>query len=99
MRPIPKSHLKNLKSFAKWLFGDEDNAPVVADSRQIDSFGRILESKQAVEYLERNKEPNFEVAFNLAGGDEPQIIENVRQASDQLQLALARAISTRSPPI
>jgi hypothetical protein len=50
-----------------------------------------LESTEAVKYLERNKEPSFDVAFNLAGGDEPQIVENVRQASDQLQLALARA--------
>lgn len=91
VRPIPKSHLKNLKNFARWLFGDDNNTPMVTDSRQIDTFGQILESREAVKYLERNKEPRFEVAHNLAGGDEPQIVENVRQASDHLQLALARA--------
>jgi hypothetical protein len=90
-QPIPRSHLKNLANFAKWLFGDEKTPPVVSDSREIDNFGRVLESKAAVRYLERNKTPNFEVAHNLAGGDETQVIENVNQASDQLQLALARA--------
>jgi hypothetical protein len=89
--PVPKSHLKNLHSFARWLFGGENSPPVVKDSRQVDDFGKILESRNAVEYLERNAEPSFEVAFNLAGGDESQIVDNVNQASDLLQLALARA--------
>ncbi len=64
-RPIPKSHLKNLKNFARWLFGDKDNVPVVRDSRQIDNFGRILESTEAVRYLERTSSQALRLRLTL----------------------------------
>src|SRR5439155_25245064 len=56
-RPVPPRRLKQLTSFARWLFGDEDHDPVVSDSRQVDDFGRILESDTAVDYLERTESP------------------------------------------
>ena len=67
--PVPKDRLKALAYFAQWLFGNEEREvePLVQDSRQVDDFGRILESKEAVEYLERTKSPSFEFAFRLAG--------------------------------
>ena len=47
VQPVPKDRLKALAYFAQWLFGDEEKkiAPVVEDSRQVDDFGTILESK------------------------------------------------------
>jgi len=90
-QPVPKARLKQLANFALWLFGNDRLEPVVKDSRQVDSFGRILESRAAVEYLERNDRPSFDVAFQLAGGDEPEVIRLVEQAADQLESALSRA--------
>ena len=92
-KPVPKSHLKALTNFALWLFGDKDsNRPALfTDSRQADDFGRILEHKEAIKYLERNENPKFEVALQLAGGDIRQVVEHVEKAADSLELALARA--------
>ncbi len=56
-KPVPPAKLKQLANFARWLFGTDEVKPIVADSRQVDDFGRILESSTAVEYLERSDTP------------------------------------------
>lgn len=90
-RPVPASRLKALVHFALWLFGDEETPPIVRESRQVDDFGRILESSRAVQYLERSERPSFNAAFNLAGGDEPEVIRLVHKAADNIEMALSRA--------
>lgn len=89
--PVPADHLKQLANFALWLFGSDTRPPVVRDSRQVDQFGRVLLSKKAVEYLERTSRPSFEVAYSLAGGDEPEVVRLVEQAADNVEAALSRA--------
>ncbi|MFQ5915204.1 MAG: hypothetical protein ACE5JS_18695, partial [Nitrospinota bacterium] len=89
-RPVPKSHLKNLTHFALWLFGDDQRLPLFTDSRQVDNFGTILESKKAVEYLERTDKPTFDVAYRIAGRDEPEIFRLIENAADNIELALTR---------
>jgi len=89
-KPIPRTHLKALGNFALWLFGDENRKPLFTDSRQVTNFGRILESKEAVEYLERTENPKFEVALQLAGGDEPEIAKLLESAADNIELSLTR---------
>ena len=88
---IPKIHKESLKDFALWMFGDEDRAPLFKDSRQVDNFGRILQSKDAIAYLKRSENPSFEVALRTAGGDEPEVVRLVDRASDGIELALTRA--------
>lgn len=90
-RPIPKKHLDNLVSFAKWLFGTKNGEPFVADSRQVDRFGVILESLEARRYLERAEKPVFETASRIAGGDELETAANVERAADALEMALSTA--------
>jgi hypothetical protein len=90
-RPVPKRHLDALQNFALWLFGDEEHEPLFTDSRQVDRFGKVLESKQAVEYLEHSDTPNFEAAFRISGGDESEILDLVENASVNLEIALGRA--------
>jgi hypothetical protein len=90
-RPVPKSHLRHLANFALWLFGSDKKAAVVKDSRQVDAFGQILESKKAIEYLERTEQPSFDIAFQIAGGDEPEIVRLIERAADNLEAALSRA--------
>ena len=90
-KPVPRQHLRALGNFALWLFGgDESRPPVFTDSRQVTNFGRILESKEAIKYLERTENPKFEVAHQLAGGDEPEITKLLAIAADNIELALTR---------
>jgi hypothetical protein len=90
-KPVPKSRLKELVNFSLWLFGkDEKQRPLFSDSRQVDNFGRILENKEAVEYLIRAEQPSFDVALRTAGGDEPEIIMLIEKAADEVELALTR---------
>src|SRR5262249_28303085 len=47
-KPVSDDHLEQLANFARWLFGTEKQDPIVADSRQVDDFGKILASPPAV---------------------------------------------------
>lgn len=90
-RPVPPKHLDALADFALWLFGDGEQPPLLPDSRDVDDFGIILESPKAVQYLKRSERPSFEVAYRMAGGDEPEIIKLIEKAADNIELALTRA--------
>ena len=57
----------------------------------MDTFGHVLESNDAVEYLSSSDDPNFEVAVRISGGDEAETILSVEKASEHLELALSRA--------
>ncbi|MDE0089510.1 MAG: hypothetical protein OXU23_27595, partial [Candidatus Poribacteria bacterium] len=89
-KPVPETHLDALSKFALWLFGNQQQPPLFTDSRRVDDFGRILENSQAVQYLEQNSEPNFDYAFQLAGGDESEIVQLFNTAATNVQLALSR---------
>lgn len=89
--PVPRSHLRALANFSRWLFGTDKLPPIVKDSRQVDRFGQILDSKKAVEYLERTSNPSFEIAYGLAGGDEPEVVRLIERAADNVEAALSRA--------
>ncbi len=90
MAPVPRTHLEALSYFAQWLFGTSEKPPIFTDSRRVDDFGRILESPKAVQYLQENRKPNFDYAFQLAGGDESQIAQLINEAANNVQLALSR---------
>lgn len=91
-KPVPETHLDKLSKFALWLFGNKRNQQqeLFTDSRRVDDFGRILENPQAVQYLEQNNRPNFDYAFQLAGGDESEIAQLFNTAATNVQLALSR---------
>ena len=88
--PVPKSHLEALANFALWLFGSKNQPSLFTDSRLVDDFGRILESQETIKYLERTERPRFEVALQLAGGDEPEIVRLLERAADNIELSLTR---------
>jgi hypothetical protein len=88
--PVPKSKLENLADFALWLFGTEKRDPLFSDSRNIGRFGRVLQSPIAVEYLRSSSEPNFEIAIQKAGADEPELIDRVEKATTEIEIALSR---------
>jgi hypothetical protein len=89
-KPVPSGRLKALTHFAKWLFGDEKNPPLFTDSRYVDKLGKALESEKAVQYLERTANPNFDFALRVAGADEPELVDLLEGAADNIELALGR---------
>ena len=85
--PVSKNRLKALANFARWLFGNQQSPPLRIDSRNISNFGRLLENPEAVQYLENNKRARFDVAWQLAYGDE-KIIQLIDEARNDLAIAL-----------
>lgn len=90
-KPVPEAALPKMVNYSRWLFGTDDETPLFTDSRYVDDFGKVLESPDAVEYLERNERPKFEVALRKSGAAETHIVDYVLRASDNIQLALAEA--------
>lgn len=88
--PVSDERLQHLANFSRWLFGTDDLSPLVTDTRDVSKFGRILESREAVEYLENRDNPRFQVALQIAGGDEPEIARYLREAADNVELSLSR---------
>ena len=89
-RPVPEDHLKNLENFALWLFGNAKRPPLFPDSRQADDFNTILETPEAVSYLERNDKPNFDYALQLTNKGELEIMRLINNAGDNIQISLGR---------
>ena len=88
--PIPEENTNSLADFAIWLFGTEDRKPLLIDSRYATEFGRILASADAIEYLRTTAAPDFDVALQKAGVEQEEIVTQLREASNQMELALSR---------
>ena len=90
--PVPEKHLENLARFALWLFGNKKRKEpsLFSDSRRVDDLGKILESPTATQYLEENERPDFDHAFELAGGVETQIVQRLRESANNVKLVLSR---------
>jgi len=87
--PLQPGFRPNAVRFARWLFGDDKHEPLFTDSRHTDSFGVILESKEARAYLERTDAPRFEVALRLSGGDLVEVIRRIERAADEIEEVLS----------
>jgi hypothetical protein len=95
-KTVSEDRLEQLANFARWLFGTEKQDPLIADSRQVDDFGKILESEPAVAYLERNDSPVFAVARRMAGIADADVATHVERAADEAEEALKAAHQHRS---
>lgn len=62
---------------------------MINDISQADRLGLILESVQAIKYLEHTPEPRFEIALQIADGNKTEIVELVQSAVDNLESALS----------
>lgn len=87
--PVSDEYVGNLKEYARWLFGDEENAPVVTDSRQVDRFAKVLASNEGLDYLRTVKRPSLEKAFVIAGGDEEELYDLMSTAAYNVEEALS----------
>ena len=88
--PVPEPKTSNLSDFVAWLFGSKNNRPLFTDSRNVGNFARILSSEQAIEYLRSVPEPSFDLALQKAGIEDEEIENQLKEASNQMELALSR---------
>ena len=88
--PISDDNIRNLSDFVEWLFGSESGRPLFTDSRSVGHFGRILANDDAIEYLRSVREPSFDLALQKAGIENEEIENQLKEASNQMELALSR---------
>lgn len=87
-KPVPASKSKTLVQLLSWLYGDVENAPALRDSRQLDELGEILAHPKAVQALEASRDIDF--AYELTGGEERRVVDNLETASFHLDEALGQ---------
>ncbi|MEC4024246.1 hypothetical protein VSO52_15790 [Pseudomonas fulva] len=87
--PVAAGNEQKLANYATWMFGDEKRPPLFSDSRNIDKFGRMLLSSDAVAYLEGSENPNFDFALKKAGGDTEEVVSLLSQAADSVEIAFS----------
>lgn len=95
--PVPKNRSDALANFARWLFGSQQHPSLLTGARGPTDLGRLLENPQAVQYLENNKHARFEVAWQLAYGDE-EIIQLIDEARNNIAISLSHIHRYRDSP-
>ena len=88
--PVPAEQMKNLSDFVRWLFGLNNQKPLFTDSRNVGDFARVLSNAEAVEYLRSSPSPSFDLALQKAGIEDEEIENQLKEASNQMELALSR---------
>ena len=96
--PVPKKRLDALAHFARWLFGTQQQPPVFSEPWRVDDYDRILESPEAVRYLENSKKPNFDYALQLAVDSESECIQLLSEAAANLKLVMTRIHRYKNSP-
>ena len=95
--PVPKNRLDALAHLARWLFRSPQHLSPLIGSRSVADFGRLLENPQAVQYLENNKQARFDVAWQLAYGDE-EIIQLIDEARNNIAISLSHIHHHKDSP-
>ena len=88
--PVPPTKFEDLGFFSQWLFGSDQLRPLFTDSRDVGDFARILGRDEAVAYLKSSPNPSFEVALQIAGVEDEEIENQLKEANVQMELALSK---------
>ena len=87
--PVAEDRLPHLANLARWMFGTKQLDPLFTDSRNVDKFGRVLQSAEAVKYLESTERPVFTMATRKAGADDEEVVSYLEIAGDNIELSLS----------
>lgn len=88
--PISKKKADALEELIGFIHGTDQIEAVITDSRQLSKLGEILDNKDAYNHLKRLR--NFDQAYQLSGGEERRLIDNLTKASVYLDYALPDAL-------
>jgi hypothetical protein len=86
--PVPESHLKNLRDFLSWIYGEGNKVlPVIKESRDITNYlSHVLASPKATEYLRKSRD--LREAYELSDGEEAMVRNLLGTANTRLEKAL-----------
>lgn len=93
-RPLASRQAAKVKDFFEWAFGTSEKDAVLKDSRELRKLGTVMASARAVEVLRSSRDLDY--AFELSGGEERKLIENLNAASYNLDQALPLSIRHKS---
>lgn len=87
-QPIPDTHLKNLRDFLSWIYGEGSKVlPVIKESRDITNYlAHVVASPSAVEYLRTTRD--LREAYELSEGEETMVRKLLGTANTKLEKAL-----------
>ena len=83
--PVLTKGPEALGEFVGFLFGTENAAPVLTDSRRVDDLGRVLGDEPALAVL--REERSLDAAIDVLGGDRSAISAQLRGALARLRQA------------
>jgi hypothetical protein len=86
--PIPETHLKNLRDFLSWIYGEGNKVlPVIKESRDITTYlAHVVASEKAVEHLRRTRD--LKESYDLTDGEESMVRNLLGTANTKLERAL-----------
>lgn len=90
MQPVGESNLPNLRDYIAWLFGNEERAAIVKDSRQLTKFGASLQSTESIRYLRGSPTTTLERAWQRSGGQRDTLVESLASAADRLEESVSQ---------
>ena len=97
-KPVPRTRAESVKEFFEWAFGSENRKPVLRESRELRKLGIVMANSRALDVLRSSN--NLDYAFEISGGEERKLLENVNAASYNLDQALPLSIRhKRSKPV
>jgi hypothetical protein len=86
--PVPEPHLKNLRDFLSWIYGEGNRVlPVIKESRDITNYlSHVLASPKATEYLRKSRD--LREAYDLSDGEEAMVRNLLGTANTKLEKVL-----------
>lgn len=89
-KPVPPKRAENVKEFFEWAFGTADHPAVMKESRDLRKLGTVMASARALQVLRSSDDLDY--AFEISGGEERKLIENLNAASYNLDQALPLSV-------
>ncbi len=82
---IRKKKANELQELLSWLFGTEEQKPVIQESRDISTLGIVVKSEEGLRVLRKAR--NLDEAFIAAGGLRERLLKRLNTASSHLEAA------------
>lgn len=82
---IRKKKADELQELLSWLFGTEEQKPVIQESRDISTLGNVVKSEEGLRVLREAR--NLGEAFIAAGGLKERLLRRLNVASSHLEAA------------
>lgn len=97
--PIPDSHLKHLRDFLSWIYGEGSRVlPVIKESRDITNYlSHVVASRTAVDYLRTTRD--LREAYEMSDGEETMVRKLLGTANTKLEKALGVIHRVKTPEI